>query len=81
MTGVGRNSYSGTDMVSAPTVDIGSDKGSLDVAPWGAKQVLTRSKGGVKGHGVGLLCHRSARPALEWTHLTGETVRKVRVDG
>ena len=72
MTGVGRSSYPGTDVVSAPTADIGSGKGFSDVAPRGAKQVLTRSKGGHGGHGVGTLRHRSAIPALGWTHLTGD---------
>ena len=47
MTVVGRNSYSGTDLVSAPTADIGSDKGFQDVASWGVKQLLTRSMGGL----------------------------------
>ena len=80
MTGVGRNSYPGTDVVSAPTADIGSGKGFSDVAPWGAKRVLARSKGGYGEHGVGFLYQKSENPALGWTHLTGKTVRKVRVD-
>ena len=38
MAGVGRNSYSGTNVVSAPTVDIGSGQGFSDVAPRGANE-------------------------------------------